>query len=138
MKKQNAYNQGKKGYSWGPQPPSSHPAQPTHFKSIPNMNGLYPNLNPQTTILEPRLPSILNPNSYPSHRLASSTKDLPPTTTLTDAELQAKIEKGHCFHCDTKFSPGHKCQNKRLQVLLVQEDHTEREIREPLENESVK
>ena len=40
---------------------------------------------------------------------------------LTDAEFQARKDKGLCFHCDDKFSPGHKCK-KHLNILLVHDD----------------
>lgn len=41
---------------------------------------------------------------------------------LTDAEMQERSKKGLCFRCDEKFSPGHVCSNKQLQVLLLEED----------------
>ena len=58
----------------------------------------------------------------------SRTISLTPTTNLpkrqlrlTDAEFQARKDKGLCFHCDEKFSPGHKCR-KQLNILLVHDD----------------
>jgi len=41
--------------------------------------------------------------------------------SLTDAEVLDKKAKGLCFRCDEKFGPGHICQNKQLQVLLLKE-----------------
>ena len=43
---------------------------------------------------------------------------------LSDAEFQAWRDKGLCFHCDEKFSPGHKCK-KQLNILLVHDDERE-------------
>ena len=43
---------------------------------------------------------------------------------LTDAEFQARKDKGLCFHYDDKFSPGHKCK-KQLNILLVHDDEME-------------
>ena len=43
---------------------------------------------------------------------------------LMESELQARREKGLCFKCDEKFSPGHHCK-KELRVLLVHEDEEE-------------
>ena len=43
---------------------------------------------------------------------------------LTDAEFQARKDKGLCFHCDDKFFPGHKCK-KQLNILLVHNDESE-------------
>ena len=151
MEARNTYSRGSRGYSWGPRRSSLHPAQfsfqnelqgplPSHsplaqatnFKTSPNMNGLNLNLSPRNpTIPKKRLPSIPNPNSPLSPSACPFNQK--PTTNykrLTHAKLQAKIEKGLCFRCDAKFSPGHKCKNKRLQVLLVQGNFTEEEIAE--------
>ena len=38
---------------------------------------------------------------------------------LTETEIQNKRAKGLCFRCDEKFSPGHRCKDKSLQVLNV-------------------
>ena len=38
---------------------------------------------------------------------------------LTEIEIQDKRVKGLCFRCDEKFSPGHRCKHKSLQVLTV-------------------
>ena len=47
-----------------------------------------------------------------------------PIKRLMESELQARKEKGLCFKCDEKFSPGHRCK-KELRVLLVHEDEDE-------------
>ena len=44
-----------------------------------------------------------------------------PIKRLTESELQACREKGLCFKCEEKFSPGHQCK-KQLRVLLVHKD----------------
>lgn len=41
---------------------------------------------------------------------------------LIEAEIKAKRAKGLCYRCDDKFSPGHRCKNKELQVLILQDD----------------
>ena len=60
--------------------------------------------------------------------IVSRTISLTPTTNLpklqlrlTDAEFQARKDKGLCFHCDERFAPGHKCR-KQLNILLVHDD----------------
>ena len=40
---------------------------------------------------------------------------------MTNAEFQARKDKGLCFHCGDKFSPGHKCK-KQLNILLVHDE----------------
>ena len=49
-----------------------------------------------------------------------------PIKRLTESKLQARREKGLCFKCDEKFSPGHRCK-KELRVLLVHEDEEEKD-----------
>ena len=43
--------------------------------------------------------------------------------------MQDRKDKGICYRCDEKNFVGHRCKNKQLQVLLVEEDDTEREMR---------
>ena len=47
-----------------------------------------------------------------------------PIKRLTESELQSRKEKGLCFKCDEKFSPGHRCK-KELRVLLMHEGKEE-------------
>lgn len=47
---------------------------------------------------------------------------------LSEAEFQAKNEKGLCFKCDEKYSIGHKCQNKELQVMVILDEKILEEI----------
>jgi len=44
---------------------------------------------------------------------------------LADVELQDKFAKGLCYGCDAKFSPGHRCANKQLHVLILEGDEDE-------------
>lgn len=41
---------------------------------------------------------------------------------LTEEEYQRRQEKGICFRCDEKFTPGHRCKNKQLNVLILSEE----------------
>ena len=57
------------------------------------------------------------PGGTSSSTNTSRTISLSPTTNnsrrqlrLTDAEFQVRRDKGLCFHCNEKFSPGHKCK----------------------------
>jgi len=45
-----------------------------------------------------------------------------PFRRLSDAEFQERAEKGLCYCCDGKFSPGHICPNKQFQVLIWEKD----------------
>ncbi|KAG9454443.1 hypothetical protein H6P81_007347 [Aristolochia fimbriata] len=46
---------------------------------------------------------------------------------LSDTELQSKLERGLCFRCDERYSPGHRCRSEQLQFLLVNEDDVDGE-----------
>ena len=50
--------------------------------------------------------------------------------------MQEKRERGLCFRCDERFSPGHHYKQKTLQVLWVTDDEEEDEIDPPLPNEA--
>ncbi|KAA0059567.1 Ty3/gypsy retrotransposon protein [Cucumis melo var. makuwa] len=54
-----------------------------------------------------------------------------PTKRLSDAEFQARREKGLCFRCGEKYFAGHRCksnEHKELQMLVVREGGEELEI----------
>ena len=40
--------------------------------------------------------------------------------------MQDRRDKGICYRCDEKFFIGHRCKNKQLHVLLVEEDDAEK------------
>ena len=41
---------------------------------------------------------------------------------LSEAEWKAKREKGLCFRCDEKYTVGHRCKNRELQVMMIYDD----------------
>ena len=56
-----------------------------------------------------------------------------PSRWLSDAEFQARHEKGLYFGCEEKFYAGHRCRvkdQKELRVLIVQADGEELEVEE--------
>ena len=89
--------------------PSLNPYPPTRLDQHPPSN---PNLN---------FPVPLSARPYGQRNSFNHKKP-------SDAELQVKIEKSICFKCDTKFPSGHRCQNKKLQVLLVQDEFPKEDI----------
>ena len=38
---------------------------------------------------------------------------------LTESEIAARRAKGLCFRREEKFSPGHRCKDRTLQVLTI-------------------
>lgn len=53
-----------------------------------------------------------------------------PFKRLIEEKLQNPRYTGNCYRCVEIFFMGHRCKNKQLQVLLVEEDDTEGDIEE--------
>ncbi|XP_052196517.1 uncharacterized protein LOC127803919 [Diospyros lotus] len=71
-------------------------------------------------------PKLATPSTAFSHRPPAVGKwSNPPFKQLSESELQAKRVKGLCFRCDEKYSVGHKCKNKDLQVMVIYEEERE-------------
>ncbi|XP_024030288.1 uncharacterized protein LOC112094195 [Morus notabilis] len=49
---------------------------------------------------------------------------------LTFDEVQQRKARGLCFRCDEKYSPGHRCKSRTLQVLMLADDDSEGEGQE--------
>lgn len=65
----------------------------------------------KSTSLPPLLPTPTNSTFKPNN-----------VKKLSSAEVQLRREKGLCFTCDEKYSPGHKCPNKQYLFLQIVED----------------
>lgn len=51
-------------------------------------------------------------------------------------ELQKRREKGLCFNCDEKFTPGHKCKGRQA-FLIEPMESSEEEIETPVEGDDM-
>ncbi|KAH9779621.1 hypothetical protein KPL71_007762 [Citrus sinensis] len=69
-----------------------------------------PGLNPTAGVLGPP------PNQRPNQNLVT-----PPATFLriTNQEARERRERGLCYYCDEKFTPGHRC--KRPQLFMIED-----------------
>lgn len=63
----------------------------------------------------PRSPAPITPPA--GHRPISL-----PIKRLTPTEMAARREKGLCFNCDSKFTPGHKCNPSLFLCLMIEQD----------------
>ena len=45
-------------------------------------------------------------------------------------EYVRRREQNRCFHCNMPFSPGHRCQEKSLRVIILAEDETKSDMKE--------
>lgn len=76
-----------------------------HISQHQHMLDFFPHL---ISASSPKLPNpILNPQK---------------TINCTTKMLNKKKAKGLCFHCDEKFTPGHKCQKKQVFMLHLRID----------------
>ena len=46
---------------------------------------------------------------------------------LTPKQMEEKRSKNLCFWCDERFTPGHRCKNRQLYMLTIQDDEGELE-----------
>jgi excinuclease UvrABC ATPase subunit len=61
-----------------------------------------------------------NPNIYRENNAPSS--KTPQPTRLTPQQLEERKAKGLCFNCDSKYSKGHKCGEKKLFYIDCEEE----------------
>ncbi|XP_028755923.1 uncharacterized protein LOC114715292 [Neltuma alba] len=47
---------------------------------------------------------------------------------MTPAEMLIRREKGLCYTCDAKFTPGHKCPNKQYMLIEYEESEENTEV----------
>jgi hypothetical protein len=74
-----------------------------------------------------------NPNIYRENNAPSS--KTPQPTRLTPQQLEERKEKGLCFNCDSKYSKGHKCGEKKLFYIDCEEE--EEQEQEPSQDENI-
>jgi hypothetical protein len=73
-------------------------------------------------------PNIYRENNAPSPKT-------PQPTRSTPQQLEERKEKGLCFNCDSKYSKGHKCGEKKLFYIDCEEK--EEQEQEPSQDENV-
>lgn len=95
-------------------PPTQVNPHPSRSNAI--FPKIYPNNSPNhlTSNYLPRFNTPMGSQQPPVGRSNSST-----FRRLSEVELQAKREQGLCFRCDEKYSVGHRCKNRELQVMLI-------------------
>lgn len=69
--------------------------------------------------------SSSSPFSFPSPTVRSTgslpvAKPVGEFKRLNERELHLKREKGECFQCHEKWSVGHRCKKRELDVILIQ------------------
>ena len=92
-------------------------------KSYRKQRGYNPTYAPSTVDRGKTSSTGTTPPTNVSRTISLTPTNNPPKRQLrlTDAEFQARKDKGLCFHCDERFARGHKCR-KQLDILLVHDD----------------
>lgn len=116
-----------------------NPTKPSTSPIISNSKSLSTN-----TVTPNRSLSSQGSNTYSTSR--NSLPPLLPTPTtkptafnpkspniksISPAEMQLRREKGLCYYCDEKFSFKHRCPNKHLLLLQLEDAHPEEPDSEP-------
>jgi hypothetical protein len=76
-----------------------------------------------------------NPNIYRENNSPSS--KTPQPTRLTPQQFKEIKGKGLCFNCDSKYSKGHKCGEKKLLYIDCEEEKEQEHEQEPSQDEYV-
>jgi len=110
-----------------------NPPKPT--KST-NSNSNYPNrapFNPTKTNINQynaktnTTPIMQTPPTRPMHQDQKN----PNVKRISPVEMQVRKEKGLCYLCDDKFSFSHKCPNKHLMLLQIDDEQEVEEEDKP-------
>jgi hypothetical protein len=76
-----------------------------------------------------------NPNIYRENNAPSS--KTPQATRLTPQQLEERKSKCLFFNCDSKYSKGHTCGEKKLFYIYCEEEEEEKEEEEPSQDENI-
>jgi len=60
------------------------------------------------------------PQNYNNGSVVSPS--LPQPTGVTPQQLEEKRKKGICYNCDSKYTKGHKCAEKKLFYIEYEEE----------------
>lgn len=66
-----------------------------------------------------------------------SNVSLPPMKKLSWEAKQKRREKGLCFNCDERFTPGHRCEVKHLFIIEAEPREGQWQIGENFEHEEL-
>ncbi|CAA0830167.1 Unknown protein, partial [Striga hermonthica] len=84
---------------------------------------------------EPRRTHVATEEQVPrTERKSLGEVVLTTSNVLTDDEMQRRREKGLCYTCNEKFTPGHKCKGKEVFLLEFEEDYVGEEEKPPEES----
>ena len=82
---------------------------------------LYKNQGAVNPITRPNLP-VNHVEGLGANRLLNQNVGTRKPLNLTPKQMEEKRLKNQCFWCDERFTPGHKCKNRQLYMITVQDD----------------
>ena len=72
--------------------------------------------------IECKIMATRKPTTHIYKNGSISTPILPQPTRLIPQQLEEKREKGLCYSCDSKYTKGHKCAEKKLFYIYCKEE----------------
>jgi hypothetical protein len=101
-------------------------------KSLENAFRVERNVESKNMAMETRrtTPNIYQENNSPSSKT-------PQPTRLTPQQLEQTKEKGLFFICDSKYSKGNKCGEKKLFYIDCEEEEEQEQEQEPYQDEKL-
>lgn len=95
--------------------PQTFGSNPSYPKATPSPYSTKPN-NYQPTSTPQSQPYPNRNTSYP-YTNNPTRKPTMPVRRISPSQMQERLERWLCYHCDEKYQPGHKCSKPRLYVL---------------------
>jgi hypothetical protein len=101
-------------------------------KSLENVFRVARNVKSKNMAMDNRrtTPNIYRDNNVPCSKT-------PQPTRLTPQQLEERKEKGLCFNCDSKYSKGNKCGEKKLFYIDCEEEEEQEQEQETTQDENV-
>lgn len=97
--------------------------KPTPYNRWPKTQLSWTYFTPRTTTIPNT--TINKPTNVTTQTQKPNPNPAFPFKKMTEKEMQERRSKGLCYRCDEKFTPGHRCSKKMLQVLWVMDDEVE-------------
>jgi hypothetical protein len=101
-------------------------------KSLENAFRVVRNVESKNMVMATRR---TNPNIYRENNAPSS--KTPQPIRLTPQQFEERKAKSLCFNCDSKYSKGHKCGEKKLFYIDCEEEEEQEHEQEPSQDENV-
>ncbi|KAA8526239.1 hypothetical protein F0562_008022 [Nyssa sinensis] len=83
-----------------------------------------------------RINPLVPKNNHQPDKNTTHYQPVIPVRKMTPTELQDRRNKGHCYNCDEKFKPGHRCKKLFVIEACLDEDDGDLIMEEDREDEN--